>query len=230
MSLALLAAGASKGIVLTLQSSFTAQTGIEIDGIFNAVGAIRDLFITGAPCDVLISTAAQIEALTAQGLLQPGSSAPLGAVRTGVAVPAGRPLPNISTPAHLAAALMSAEAIFLPDPYNSTAGIHFMSVLEKLGIKDGIVGRLQAFANGATAMRHLAESHAANAIGSTQISEIKYTPGLALVGALPDAFALTTVYAAAVSAQARHADEAREFVALVTSLQTQAEREAAGFE
>jgi len=230
LSLALLAAGASKGIVHTLQSSFKDQNAIEINGIFNAVGAIREIFLSGAPCDVLISTAAQIAALTAQGLLRPGSAAALGAVQTGVAVPAGRPLPDILTPAQLRAALLESEAIFLPDPYQSTAGIHFMAVLDKLGIKDELVPRLQAFPNGATAMRHLAESSAVNAIGSTQITEIKYTAGLSLLGPLPNAFALSTVYAAAVSTKAHNVDQATAFVSLLTGPQTHMLREAAGFE
>ncbi len=230
MPLSLLAAGASKGVALALQPRFTAQTGLEIDAVFNAVGAIKDLFLGGAACDVLILTAAQIEELTAQGLLVPGAAAPLGAVSTGVAVPAGRPVPDISTPDRLATALQAAESVFIPDPHHSTAGIHFMSVLDQLGLRATIEPRLRAFPNGATAMRHLAESQAATAIGSTQITEIKYTEGLTLAGKLPDPLGLSTTYTAAISTHAPNPDGARAFLALLSGWSTQALRRDAGFE
>ncbi len=230
MTLHILAAGASKGLVLHLQAQFTQETGVAIDGFFNAVGAIKEKFLNGEACDVLILTASQIAELTAQGLLVEGSSAPLGAVSTGVAVPAGRPVPSIATPAGLAAALQAASAIFVPDPYNSTAGIHFMKVLDKLGIQAAVLPQLKAFPNGATAMRHLADSTAANAIGSTQVTEIKYTDGLTLVGNLPPEFALSTVYSAAVSAKAANPEAARHLVALLTGNATRTLRHESGFE
>ena len=51
-------------------------------------------------------------------------------------------------------------------------------------------------------MRALADAGDAQAIGCTQATEIRATPGIALVGALPAPFALATVYSAAVAAGA----------------------------
>jgi hypothetical protein len=45
-------------------------------------------------------------------------------------------------------------------------------------------------------MRALAESGPPGALGCTQVTEILYTPGLALAGPLPEPFGLSTVYAA----------------------------------
>jgi molybdate transport system substrate-binding protein len=230
LTLHILAAGASKGLVLNLQSRFTAETGVTLDGVFNAVGAIKEKFMAGEPCDVLILTAPQIAELTADGLLVAGSAVPLGAVSTGVAVPAGQLVPDISTPAHLAAALQAAKAIFVPDPYNSTAGIHFMKVLDKLGIQAAVLPNLKAFPNGATAMRHLADSTEANAIGSTQLTEIKYTDGLTLVGNLPPEVALSTIYSVAVSTKASNPKAAQQLLALFTGSDTHMLRRESGFE
>ncbi len=230
MIIHILAAGASKGLVLNLQARFTSETGYEIDGVFNAVGSIREKFVAGDVCDVLILTAKQIAELTIEGLLVPGSAKPLGAVSTGVAVPMSHAAPDISTAPGLAAALQLAKGIYIPDPYNSTAGIHFMKILKKLGIDEKVAPYLKPYPNGATAMRHLADSSAENAIGSTQITEIKYTPGLALVGALPPEFGLSTVYSAAVSAKAIHPQAAHLLVDLLTGGSTQILREQSGFE
>ena len=159
-------------------------------------------------------------------------------MRTGIAVRAGEALPDIATPDALKASLLAASAIYFPDPQRATAGIHFASVLDKLGIRDAVAPRLRTFANGATAMHELATSVAPGAIGCTQITEIKYTPGIALVGPLPAAFELATVYAAALGAQVqdaelaqqRQAELAQRFVDLLAGPETRALRVDAGFE
>ena len=70
---------------------------------FGAVGALREKLDAGEPCDVVILTAAMIAELAAAGRLLGGTSAPLGRVRTGVAVRAGDALPSIADRAQLAA-------------------------------------------------------------------------------------------------------------------------------
>ena len=85
------------------------------------------------------------------------------------------------------------------------------------------------FANGATAMRELAGADD-GAIGCTQATEIRYTPGLALVGALPAPFALATVYSAAVAEATRHREGARRFIDLLAGTAGASARRAGGFD
>lgn len=230
MTIRVLSAGAAKGLVGDLTGGFTAATGETIDGTFSAVGAIRQHFEAGAPCDVLILTTQQLGELEAAGLVQPGSVAPIGTVRTAVAVLQGQPLPDISTSAAFAAAMRAASAVFMPDPHQSTAGIHVRQVLEALGLADEIAPKLRAFPNGETAMRTLAEEAPVGGIGTTQTTEILYTKGLTLVGPLPPAHALSTVYAAAVSATAQAPAAAAALVAQLTGPDSAALRRASGFE
>lgn len=229
MILHLLGAGASKGLVADLQARFAADSGAELSTFFNAAGAIRDKVLAAEPCDVVILTAALLDALHARGLLAEAAQ-PIGLVRTGVAVPAGHAAPDISTSTQLAAALLAARGVYVPDPQISTAGIHFMRVLRGLGIEQAVLPHLRPFPNGATAMRHLADAPEANAIGCTQITEIKYTSGLTLAGPLPEAHGLATVYAAAVTARAEHREVAHKLVALLTGPESRALRIAGGFE
>ena len=193
---------------------------------FNAVGAVREQFLASAACDVLILTAAQLDAMADE--LLPGSTAPLGAVHTAVAVPAGHAEPAIGTAAAFAAAMRDASAIYVPDPIKSTAGIHVMSVLVALGID--VSGRLRAFPNGETAMRALAAAALPGSIGSTQTTEINNTEGLTLVGRLPPGHGLATIYSAAVPARATAPDAARRLVALLTGPETLPIRQKSGFE
>jgi molybdate transport system substrate-binding protein len=226
----ILCAGAAQGLVKALQGVFLELTGAKVEGYFGAVGAMKEALLAGEPCDVMIVTDAMISSLQADGRLVAGSEAALGRVRTGIAVRAGDALPAIATPDDLKAALLAASSIYLPDAQRSTAGIHFASVLERLGIAEEVSSRLRSFPNGATAMRELAADRRAGAIGCTQITEIKYTPGIALVGALPEAFELATTYSAAVSATARQPDLARRLVELIAGPRSRCLREQGGFE
>jgi molybdate transport system substrate-binding protein len=230
MPLRVLCAGAAKGLVSDLRDKFGSETGMDIDGIFSAVGAIKEKFVAGEACDVLVLTQAAIDELTSQGLLLAGSNAPIGSVHTGVAVPAGHPQPDISTGEGLAAAIKAANAVYIPDPYRSTAGIHFMTVLKQLGIEGDVMAHLRPFPNGATAMGNLSRDAGQGSIGCTQITEIKYTSGLSLVGSLPRQYDLATVYTAAVSAGAANPAQARRLVALLTGAQSRDLRVAGGFE
>lgn len=229
MRLHVLSGGAAQGVVAALSGEFQATTGYAIDGTFGAVGAMKEKLLAGAPADVLILTRALIDELADAGHVEAGTRADLGHVRTGVAVRAGDPTPDVSTPEALRTTLRGAEAIFFPDPQRATAGIHFARVLETLGIAAEVVGRLRTHPNGATAMRELAKATGERPIGVTQITEILNTAGVTLVAPLPREFELATVYTAAVCTRAAAPDAARRLVALLSAGETLAVRDRAGF-
>ena len=225
----LLCAGAAQGLVKSLQARFERESGAVLQARFGAVGAMREALLGGEPCDVMIVTDAMVVALQAAGALDAQPRAPLGRVRTGVAVRRGEPLPDVASPQALKASLLAASAVYFPDPQRATAGIHFASVLDQLGIEDALTPRLRTFPNGATSMRELASAEP-GAIGCTQITEILYTPGIALVGALPAAFELATVYTAAVAARTSQPVLARQLVELLAGAGSRTLRAEGGFE
>ena len=151
-------------------------------------------------------------------------------MRTGVAVRAGDPLPGIADAGALRAALLAAEAIFLPDPQKATAGIHFARVLDTLGIRGQVEPRLKTYPNGATAMRELAQAKGQQLVGCTQVTEINNTPGVVLVGLLPREFELATVYSVGVCVGATNPEAAQRFIELLTGAPSRALRVKAGFE
>ncbi|MFM7531665.1 MAG: substrate-binding domain-containing protein, partial [Rubrivivax sp.] len=193
-TLNLLCAGAAQGLVRALAPQLLQACGATVNGRFGAVGAMKEAFDAGEPCDLIVLTEAMIGAMAQQGSVLPHTPAPLGRVRTGVAVRAGTPHPDVTTPEALARALEAADAIYFPDPQRATAGIHFERVLRELGLLERLGPRLRTFPNGATAMRELAAAGSAAPIGCTQITEILYTPGVELVAPLPLRFELATVY------------------------------------
>jgi molybdate transport system substrate-binding protein len=229
MILHLLAAGASRGLINALQPRFTSETGAELDVAFVVAGAVRERFLGGEPCDVVILTETLLDQLGARGLLA-GNQQPIGVARTGIAVPIGTSVPEIRTTSGLRNALLPSGGVYVPDPQISTAGSHFKSVLRELGIAEQVMRSLRAFPKGATAMRELAQATEANAIGCTQITEIVDTPGLTVAGPLPDELGLATVYAAAVAARSVQPDVAQRLVTLLTGPDSLQLRVAGGFE
>lgn len=226
----LLSGGAAFGLVSQLQGLFTADTGCALVGTYNAVGVVRDQLLAGAPCDVVILTAALIAQLEEAGHVVAGRSRQLGVVKTGVAVKDGERKPKVETPEALKAALLNATGIYFPDPVKATAGIHFMRVLQQLGIDTELASRLRPYPNGASAMGAMALCTESGLIGCTQVTEILYTPGVQLLGPLPQAFELATVYTAGISSRAERPQAAGALVDLLASPQAATLRQAGGFE
>lgn len=226
----ILSGGAAKGLVGQLEAKFKAQTNCTVNGTYGAVGLMKDKLLKGAPCDVLILTQALIDQLTASGDVVAGSSHALGLVKTGVAVKTGEPQPKVDTPTALKATLLAASGIYFPDPAKATAGIHFMKVLQELGIDKELTPRLRVFPNGATAMGEMAASNEAGLVGCTQVTEILYTSGVQLVAVLPKAFELATVYTAAVCTKVAQPQAAAALIALLTSPEAAELRRSGGFE
>ena len=226
----LLSGGAAQGLVRQLQDCFLAESGYRVEGNFGAVGAMRDKLLAGEPCDLVILTHALVGQLIAGGHVIAGSQAPLGVVKTGVAVKAGESAPRVDTAAALKAALLAARGVYFPDPVKATAGIHFMRVLQALGIAEVLAARLRPFPNGATAMREMAQAGEPGLIGCTQVTEILYTPGVQLVDLLPSEFELATVYTAGVCSAAQEPTAAADLIRLLASADAAHIRSAGGFE
>ncbi|WOH79552.1 substrate-binding domain-containing protein [Bradyrhizobium sp. BEA-2-5] len=228
-TLNILSGGAAQGLVRSLAPAFEAETSLGIAGDFGAVGAMADRLRAGVPTDIVILTAALIAKLAGEGLVLRSSITDLGRVETALAVRAGDPSVSADDAASLRAALLAADAIFVPDTKASTAGIHVAKVLAQLDIADVVADRLKIFPNGATAMRHLAESRDRRPIGCTQSTEIISTRGVVLSGTLPPGCGLATMYTAAIPTHASSASQAQRLIALLTSPETSALRSQAGF-
>ena len=229
-TLHILSGGAALGLVRRLQPAFEAAHGCRIEGSFGAVGLMQEKLVAGDPCDLLILTEALVGGLAAEGRAAGGSARALGLVKTGVAVKSDAPEIDVGTPAALQAALQRAGGVYFPDPAKATAGIHFMTVLQGLGVADALERRLRTYPNGATAMARLAQAPEADAVGCTQVTEILITPGVRLVGLLPPPYELTTAYTGAVATGADEPQLAALFLAALTAPEAAAARRDAGFE
>lgn len=225
MRLDIISAGAAHSLVAAIAK----EAAIEITGNFGAVGAMRERFLAGDASDFVILTKAQVAALAGDGRVIADSVTDLGVVRTAIAVRTGEDIPDVGSEAALRAAILAADALYFPDPQQATAGIHFVKVLDALGIRAQVQERFRTFPNGATTMREMATA-ARRPLGCTQATEIIATPGVTLAAPLPHPFELATVYTAAVSANAGDANTARAFISRLAGAPALASRRRAGFE
>jgi molybdate transport system substrate-binding protein len=225
----LLSGGAAQGLVTALKSTIEQTTDTQLSCTFGAVGLMKQKLLEGAPCDVVILTAALIEQLSASGHVLAGSARHLGPVKTGVAVKHASPWPQVETAEQLKEAMLAANGIYIPDPQLATAGIHFMKVLTGLGIAGTVASKLRPYPNGNAAMNAMAACDDPHVIGATQVTEILITPGIDLVANLPLEFELATMYTAGVRSTSTCAAQAQAMIDLLTSPEQAALRAKGGF-
>ena len=206
-----------------------AAIGERLTTSFGTAGAVRDSVTGGRPVDLVVLPTARLDELVRQGLVAAEGRGALGTVRLGLAVKAGAPRPAIATEADIRAALLAAPAIGLADPASgATTGIFFAKRLGDMGLAERLRPVIRLFPDGTAAVEAVARGEVAVAMG--QISEIRPVAGADLVGPLPDALQLRTVYAAGVTVHAARAEAARTAIAFLRSPEMAPAFAAAGFD
>ena len=207
-------AGAVRAIVTDLAEQFRQETGNTVTFSFGTAGQTRQKLLSGEPVDVVILTDAGIDDMIKQGALASGSRADLARTGMGVGVREGAPKPDITTSEAFKTTLLKAKSLVYVDPaQGATSGVHFKSVLERLGIADAVKGKTQLVSGGYPAEK-VASGEAELVVH--QISEIVPVKGVTLVGPLPPDFQKVTVYSAVLAARSPSPAAARAFVAFLT--------------
>ena len=89
----------------------------------------------GAQADLVVTTPATIDDLVAAGKLVTNTRVDFVRSGAGVAVRAGVPKPDVSTPEAFKSALLAAKSVGYSQ---GPSGVHFMRVVERLGIADQV--------------------------------------------------------------------------------------------
>lgn len=121
----------------TIVANFQAKTSYKVKVTYVNGTATRGTVAKGQPLDVSLIIAPFPGAI-ASGTIIPSSATPIASFLIGVAVPKGRPKPDISTPAAVKKALLAAKWIGYEDPDFTVSGEGPWEALNKLGIADQV--------------------------------------------------------------------------------------------
>jgi molybdate transport system substrate-binding protein len=207
--LKVLTTGAMKPVLLEIVPGFQQDSKQTVSLENDTAGALVKRIQGGAAFDVVVLTPAGIDELAKAGKVSLGVE--LARVGIGVMVKAGAPRPDISTVDALKRTLLAAKSVAYIDPASGgSSGIYLARLWERLGIADALKPKAKLKQGGAVA--DLSVSGEAE-IGFQQASEIIASPGVTLIGQLPEEIQNYTVYSGAVSTSAQSPAAAAAFIA-----------------
>lgn len=211
----LIAPGGIRAAIEKLIPGFEQKTGHKVNARFGSGGGTKQQVVRGEPFDVPIVQPPYPDVVSS-GHVVVSSETPLATVAVGVAVRAGAPKPDISTPEAVKRMLLAAKFISYPDSSRgAAAGVSFDTTLKALGIAEQMKPKIKIAQGGAGAMALLAKGEID--IGLTFISEIITEPGVEVVGPLPREISTPTSLVGFVSAQAKAPEAARALLRYLSS-------------
>jgi molybdate transport system substrate-binding protein len=217
-------------VLTELGGTFERSTGHKVMLILAVPTEIAKRVVNGEIVDVVMS-GATVDNLVKQGKIAPGDRIILARVGIGVAVRAGAPKPDISSPEALKRTLLAAKSIVYTDPaIGGASGIQFEKVIDRLGIAKEI--KAKSILNARAATKPSAEFVARGEaeLGIQLISEIVSVPGAELLGPLPGDLQAMTAILAGIVTTAPEPDAARALLRFLTSPAAAAAIKAAGME
>ena len=227
-TLRIMSGGAPKEIFLQLTPRFERKSGHKIEFIFAVMSALRDKLAAGEKADVLVMPTNILDEYQKGDVVQAQGRAILGLVSINAVVRTGAPKPDLSTPDKVRQTILNSRAIVHATPGATPSGTHMGKLIETLGIVDAMKGKIihrPALEGGV----QLVASGEAD-IGFYPKSEVINTDGLSVVGPLPAAIQLTTIYGAAVTAGSAAPDAGAAFIAFMTDPAHRAAWTHAGFD
>lgn len=179
----------------------------------------------GEAFDLVVLAQDAIDKLTAAGRVVDGSRVDI--VRSGVAVAvrAGAPRPDIGSEDALKASLLAARTLSYS---TGPSGVQLVKLFERWGIADTLKDRIVQAPPGVPVGSLVAKGEAE--IGFQQLAELIHLPGIDLLGPLPDAVQITTVFSGGIAGSSQQADAARALLAFFASSAAAAAKQRQGME
>jgi molybdate transport system substrate-binding protein len=177
----------------TVIPAFSAEGERTVDAVFDPTTVLMQRIDAGELPEVIISTTGSLKGLPA-GTVVEGSIAPLVRTGIGIGTAEGAEAQQIETVDDLTEALLGARSVAYSRAGQS--GIYFSSLIEKLGIADEVNAKATILDKGFTG-EAVIDGRADLAI--QQVSELRFVPGIAVVGPLPEAVQAYTDFSVAVT-------------------------------
>jgi molybdate transport system substrate-binding protein len=203
---------ATRQLLAELAAQWQRMSGVEV--VVESVGGVDAArrVQAGEAFDGVVLASDAIEKLMAGGHAVVGSRVDLVQSSVAVAVKAGTPLPDISTEAALRNAIQTAPTIGYS---TGPSGVALVKLFEKWGIGGDLQNRIVQAPPGVPVGTLVARGEVA--LGFQQLSELMHLDGISVVGVLPEAVAITTIFSAATCAVSSQPLELARFYAFMSS-------------
>ncbi len=219
--------GAMTETVEKIGADFAKQSGNKLDYVSDTTGALQKRLAAGEKADVVVVTAAGLDAMQKENRILPASRVELVRALIGVAVRQGTPSPNLSSADAFKSSLLAARSVSYVNPAaGGTSGTYFEGLMKRMGIADQMKSKIVYRNQGSEVADAVAKGDAE--LGISFIAELAPNKGVKVAGPLPQEIQSPTDYVAAVTVVSANQDAARTFIQAMTSASGGAVFKAAG--
>jgi molybdate transport system substrate-binding protein len=177
-------------------------------------GEIRRRILTGEAFDVIIVPQDVSEEFMKLGKLAPGTAVALIRINLGLAVSEYGSKPDVSTPEALKRTLLGTKTVIITDPATGAiSGVHFMEVLNKLGIADQMKDKLVLHPDGESHAQRVGQGQADLGVQAEHV--IRCSRGATFLD-YPVAFQRRIVLTGSVGASSSDFAAAKSYLAFIT--------------
>ncbi len=203
---------ATRQLLAELAALWQRSSGIEVS--IESVGGVDAArrVQAGEAFDGVVLASDAIDKLIAGGKVLAGSRHDLVRSSVAAASKTGTPLPDISTEAALRSAIEAAPTIGYS---TGPSGVALVKLFERWGILDALSPRIVQAPAGIPVGALVARGEVA--LGFQQLSELMHLEGISVVGTLPEAVGITTVFSAATCAACTQRETVAKLFAFMNS-------------
>src|SRR3954470_23870520 len=216
---------ATRGVLDELAKAYEQRSGqaVKVESV-GGVDAARRV-AAGEPFDFVVLAADAIDKLIASGQAVAGSRVDLVDSGVSVAVKAGAQRPDISSEQALKRAVLAAPTVGYS---TGPSGVALVKLFQRWGIAQELQGRMVQAPPGIPVGSLVARGEAA--LGFQQLSELIHLEGIEVVGPMPAAVEINTVFSGALCKASAQPEAVRKLLAFMASADAAAAKHRNGME
>jgi molybdate transport system substrate-binding protein len=193
---------------------FERTSGYKLNVVHDIAATLANRIIAGESFDIFIGPPVQIERVIESGNVVAGTRTPIARSGIGVEVRAGASKPDISSVEAFKRALLNAKSIgYLRQ--EGTSGAYLHGLFERLGVAEAIKSKV---VRPETDIVSQLVAKGEIELGLVVITQIMTTPGVELVGPIPQELQQFVRWSGGVSAGSAAPDAARGLISFLRSL------------